>query len=53
MHSLLAGFTLSLTLIVAIGAQNAYVLKQGLKAHRLQHYQAVTVPSLRISVAPA
>jgi L-lysine exporter family protein LysE/ArgO len=33
MHSLIAGFTLGLSLIVAIGAQNAYVLKQGLKKH--------------------
>lgn len=30
MDSLLAGFTLGLTLIVAIGAQNAFVLRQGL-----------------------
>lgn len=33
MNSLVAGFTLGLSLIVAIGAQNAYVLKQGLKKH--------------------
>lgn len=31
LNSLLYGFWLSLTLIVAIGAQNAFVLKQGLK----------------------
>lgn len=31
MTALIAGFTLSLSLIVAIGAQNAFVLKQGLK----------------------
>lgn len=30
MHALLAGFGLGLSLIVAIGAQNAFVLKQGL-----------------------
>ncbi len=34
----LTGFTLSLTLIVAIGAQNAYVLRQGL---RREHIAAV------------
>jgi len=31
MHSYLAGFSLGLSLILAIGAQNAFVLKQGLK----------------------
>ena len=31
MTALIAGFTLSLSLILAIGAQNAFVLKQGLK----------------------
>jgi L-lysine exporter family protein LysE/ArgO len=35
MHSLIAGFTLSLSLILAIGAQNAFVLKQGLKKHHV------------------
>ncbi|MFC5741126.1 LysE/ArgO family amino acid transporter [Dyella tabacisoli] len=30
-HAALAGFTLSLSLILAIGAQNAFVLKQGLR----------------------
>lgn len=30
MYAVLAGFTLGLSLIVAIGAQNAFVLKQGL-----------------------
>ena len=33
MHALIAGFSLSLSLILAIGAQNAFVLKQGLKKH--------------------
>lgn len=33
MNTLLAGFSLSLSLILAIGAQNAFVLKQGLKKH--------------------
>ena len=33
MNALIAGFTLSLSLILAIGAQNAFVLKQGLKKH--------------------
>lgn len=33
MDSGLSGFFLSLSLIVAIGAQNAFVLKQGLKKH--------------------
>lgn len=33
MSALVAGFTLSLSLILAIGAQNAFVLKQGLKRH--------------------
>jgi L-lysine exporter family protein LysE/ArgO len=31
MHSYASGFTLGLSLILAIGAQNAFVLKQGLK----------------------
>lgn len=31
MHAALAGFTLGLSLILAIGAQNAFVLKQGLR----------------------
>lgn len=35
MNALLAGFTLSLSLILAIGAQNAFVLKQGLKKHHV------------------
>ena len=34
MTAFLPGFVLSLTLILAIGAQNAFVLRQGL---RLQH----------------
>jgi L-lysine exporter family protein LysE/ArgO len=38
MASLLAGFGFSLTLIVAIGAQNAFVLRQGL---RREHVLAV------------
>lgn len=33
MAAYLAGFSLSLSLILAIGAQNAFVLKQGLKHH--------------------
>jgi len=35
MESLLSGFLLSLSLIVAIGTQNAFVLKQGLKKHHV------------------
>jgi len=35
MDALIAGFTLSLSLILAIGAQNAFVLKQGLKKHHV------------------
>ena len=31
MHAAIAGFTLALSLILAIGAQNAFILKQGLK----------------------
>ena len=31
----LTGFTLSLSLIVAIGAQNAFVLRQGLRREHL------------------
>lgn len=31
MHALVFGFSLGLSLIIAIGAQNAFVLKQGLK----------------------
>lgn len=31
MHTVLAGFSLSLSLIVAIGAQNAFILRQGLQ----------------------
>ncbi|WP_394393236.1 LysE/ArgO family amino acid transporter [Shewanella woodyi] len=33
--SYIAGFTLGLSLILAIGAQNAFVLKQGLKKHHV------------------
>ncbi|GGI90635.1 amino acid transporter [Shewanella hanedai] len=33
--SYLAGFSLGLSLILAIGAQNAFVLKQGLKKHHV------------------
>lgn len=35
MTSFITGFTLGLTLILAIGAQNAFVLKQGLKKHHV------------------
>ena len=35
MESILSGFLLSLSLIMAIGAQNAFVLKQGLKKHHV------------------
>ncbi|EED33665.1 lysine efflux permease [gamma proteobacterium NOR5-3] len=35
MESILSGFFLSLSLIIAIGAQNAFVLKQGLKQHHV------------------
>lgn len=35
MDSILSGFFLSLSLIIAIGAQNAFVLKQGLKKHHV------------------
>ena len=31
MHAAIAGFTLALSLILAIGAQNAFILKQGLR----------------------
>jgi L-lysine exporter family protein LysE/ArgO len=34
-ESTLSGFFLSLSLIMAIGAQNAFVLKQGLKKHHI------------------
>lgn len=35
MTTFITGFTLGLTLILAIGAQNAFVLKQGLKKHHV------------------
>jgi L-lysine exporter family protein LysE/ArgO len=35
MNSFLAGFSLSFSLILAIGAQNAFVLKQGLRAEHV------------------
>lgn len=35
MDSILSGFFLSLSLIIAVGAQNAFVLKQGLKKHHV------------------
>lgn len=35
MESILSGFLLSLSLIMAIGAQNAFVLKLGLKKHHV------------------
>ena len=34
MDAVIAGFAVSLSLIVAIGAQNAFVLKQGLRKHQ-------------------
>lgn len=35
LNSLFSGFAIGLSLIVAIGAQNAFVLKQGLKQHHV------------------
>jgi len=35
MSSFIAGFSLGVSLILAIGAQNAFVLKQGLKKHHV------------------
>jgi L-lysine exporter family protein LysE/ArgO len=35
MSSFIAGFSLGISLILAIGAQNAFVLKQGLKKHHV------------------
>ena len=35
MSAFLSGFSISLSLILAIGAQNAFVLKQGLKKHHV------------------
>ncbi|MGH1374117.1 MAG: LysE/ArgO family amino acid transporter [Cellvibrionaceae bacterium] len=35
MTTFLAGFSLGLSLILAIGSQNAFVLKQGLKSHHV------------------
>ena len=35
MTSFIAGFSLGISLILAIGAQNAFVLKQGLKQHHV------------------
>ncbi|KJY86103.1 amino acid transporter [Vibrio neptunius] len=35
MSTFFAGFTLGLSLILAIGAQNAFVLKQGIKQHHV------------------
>ena len=32
-HAVMSGFLIGLSLIVAIGAQNAFILKQGLKQH--------------------
>ncbi len=40
MHSLLSGYLLGLSLIVAIGAQNAFVLRQGLRG---EHVLAVVL----------
>ena len=44
----LTGFTLSLSLIVAIGAQNAFVLRQGL---RREHVGAVVAVCAMLDVA--
>ena len=33
LHAVMSGFLIGLSLIVAIGAQNAFILKQGLKKH--------------------
>jgi L-lysine exporter family protein LysE/ArgO len=46
--SFLAGFGLSLSLIVAIGAQNAFVLRQGL---RREHVAAVVLVCAALDVA--
>jgi L-lysine exporter family protein LysE/ArgO len=35
MHALFFGFSLGFSLILAIGAQNAFVLKQGLKGEHV------------------
>ena len=48
MPALLAGFGLSLSLIVAIGAQNAFVLRQGL---RREHVGAVVLLCALLDVA--
>lgn len=40
---ILKGFTVTLSLIVAIGAQNAYVLKQGLKKEYIFHIVALCI----------
>ncbi|GAB7048292.1 LysE/ArgO family amino acid transporter [Catenuloplanes indicus] len=45
MASLLAGFGFSLTLIVAIGAQNAFVLRQGLRREHVLAVVAVCAAS--------
>ena len=48
MTAFLTGFTLSLSLIVAIGAQNAFVLRQGL---RREHVGAVVAVCALLDVA--
>ncbi|WP_067433567.1 LysE/ArgO family amino acid transporter [Nocardioides jensenii] len=49
--SALAGFVTGLTLIVAIGAQNAYVLRQGLIRHHITAVVAVCAVSDAVLIA--
>jgi L-lysine exporter family protein LysE/ArgO len=50
-HAALAGLALGLSLIVAIGAQNAYVLRQGLRGEQVGLVVAVCVASDLLLIA--
>ncbi|HLU82087.1 MAG TPA: LysE family transporter, partial [Trueperaceae bacterium] len=51
MSAALAGFGLSLSLIVALGAQNAFVLRQGLRRERVGLVIAICTISDAILIA--
>ena len=51
MGSVLAGFGFSLTLIIAIGAQNAFVLRQGLRREHVLAVVAVCAASDAVLIA--
>ena len=52
LHAVMSGFLIGLSLIVAIGAQNAFILKQGLKQHYVFLICIASLPSFHIYIVP-